>query len=302
MFSPAGAGENNISSHKTTFGEAEFMGNIANKNINEASGMATSHRRNDLLWMHNDSGGDAVIYALSGKGKDLGQVHLANARNIDWEDMTSFEWNNKPYLLIADTGDNKGRRKTCTLYIIEEPVITANEFFSSTVHPRWQINFQYEDGPRDCEAVSVDVVEKQCLLLSKREEAPQLYTVPLFPPPGQPIVTAEKIAQVTTIPRPGLEDLIQPYGQNRSQPTAMDITSDGQSLVILTYKHAYLYSKKNHRTWATCLSADPEIIYLPLVGLVSLIQRRLCVSVWMDDRFILRLRKFQHLCFAWIWC
>ena len=280
MFSLADAGENNLSSHQTLFGEAQFIGNIANKKIDEASGMAASRRYKDLLWLNNDSGDDAVIYALSDKGKDMGEVHLANAGNIDWEDMASFEWNHKPYLLIADTGDNKGRRKNCTLYIIEEPVRDANDVFSSTVRPRWQINFQYEDGPRDCEAVCVDVAAKRCLLLSKRDESPQLYSVPLFPPSGQSFVTAEKIAQVFTIPRPGLEDLIQPYGENRSQPTAMDMTSDGQTLVILTYKHAYLYLKEKHQTWASCLQADPVIIYLPLVGLNSLVQREaICFSL-----------------------
>jgi len=38
------------------FGEAEFVGNIFNKKIDEASGMAASHRQNDLLWLNNDSG------------------------------------------------------------------------------------------------------------------------------------------------------------------------------------------------------------------------------------------------------
>jgi len=280
MFSLAGAGESHLSSDKAVFGEAEFVGNISNEKIDEASGMAASHRRNDLLWVNNDSGNDAIIYALSKEGMGMGQVHLANAKNIDWEDMASFEWKNTPYLLIADTGDNKGKRKKRTLYIIEEPVVTAHGIFPKDVHIRWQIDFQYEDGPRDCEAVTVDVAAEQCLLLSKRDKCPQLYTLPLFPPPGQRIVTAKKIAQISTIPRPDIEDIIQPYGRNRSQPTAMDITPDGQHLVILTYKHAYLYSKKNHRTWNSCFAADPETIHLPLVGLGSLIQREgMCLSL-----------------------
>ncbi len=280
MFPLAFAGESRLSSHKAMFGEAEFIGNISNKKIDEASGMAASHLQNDLLWVNNDSGDDAVIYALSKDGKGMGQVHLASAKNIDWEDMASFEWKNTAYLLIADTGDNKGKRKNCTLYIIEEPVVTAHGLFPKSVHLRWQINFQYEDGPRDCEAVTVDVATEQCLLLSKRDDFPQLYTLPLSPPPGQGIVTAKKIARIATIPRPNPEDLIQPYGRNRSQPTAMDITPNGQCLVILTYKHAYLYSKKNHQTWASCFTADPGIIQLPLVGLGSLIQREaMCLSL-----------------------
>ena len=280
MFSLAFAGESHLSSHKAVFGEAEFVGNISNKKIDEASGMAASHRQNDRLWLNNDSGDNAVIYAVSNNGKGLGQVQVAGAKNIDWEDMASFEWKERPYLLIADTGDNKGKRKKCTLYIIEEPVVTNHGIFPKNVDIQWQINFQYEDGPRDCEAVTVDVAAKQCLLLSKREECPQLYTLPLFPTPGQRIVTAKKIARISTLPQPNIEDLIQPYGRNRSQPTAMDITPDGQHLVILTYKHAYLYSKENHQTWNSCFDGDPGIIHLPLVGLGSLIQREaMCLSL-----------------------
>jgi len=278
--SPAFAGENHLSYPKAVFGEAKFIGDISNNKIDEASGMTASHRQNDLLWVNNDSGDDAIIYALSKEGKGRGQVRVANAKNIDWEDMASFEWQKTPYLLIADTGDNKGKRKSCTLYIIEEPVVTAHGIFPKTVHPRWQIDFQYEDGPRDCEAVTVDMAAKQCLLLSKREASPQLYVLPLFPPPGKGIVTAKKIARITTIPRPDLEDLMEPYGRNRSEPTAMDITPDGQRLVILTYKNAYLYSKGNHPTWSSCFTVDPQIIRLPPVGLGSLIQREaMCVTL-----------------------
>ncbi|SMC80963.1 hypothetical protein SAMN02746065_11116 [Desulfocicer vacuolatum DSM 3385] len=267
------------------FGEAEFVGNIANKNIDEASGMAISHRRNNLLWVLNDSGNDAVIYALSNKGEERGKVALTGVKNIDWEDMASFKWKNTPYLLIADTGDNKGKRKNRTLYIIEEPVVTPNGIFPKTARVRWQIKFQYEDGPRDCEAVTVDISSEQCLVLSKRDNPPQLYTLPLFPPPGQGIVTAKKIARVSTIPQPDADDMIQPYGQNRSQPTALEITQDGEYLIILTYKHAYLYSKKNHRTWMSCLADNPDIIHLPPVGFGLLLQREaMCLS--LDERWL----------------
>ncbi len=275
-----------MASLKPTFGKAVLMGHLINQDIGEASGLAASHRNTDIFWTHNDSGNPAVIYALSGKGGDLGQVHLTGAKNIDWEDMASFQWKNRPYLLIADVGDNRAKRKTCTLYIIEEPALTDKKLFSGEVSTQWQINFQYEDGPRDCEAVTVDVTTGQCLLLTKRDNPPQLYTVPLFPSPGKTTpVIAEKIAVVPTIPGPDLKDLAQPYGKNRSQPTAMDITSDGQTLVILTYKNAYLYSKTLHQTWRSRLKVNPEIIYLPPVTLTSLVQREgLCFS--SDGRWL----------------
>lgn len=266
-------------SHESRFGSARFMGYLSDENISEASGMAASHRTKNLFWTHNDGGNPAVIYALWENGSVLGQVRLTQAKNIDWEDMASFTWKKRHFLLIADVGDNSSKRKQCTLYIIEEPSLTDIKGEDPGISPRWRIDFIYEDGPRDCEAVAVDVSTGHCLLLSKRDDPPRLYRLPLFSPPGKSPGVAVKISLISALPPPGLEDLFQPYGGNRSQPTAMDMTSDGQNLVILTYKNAYLYSKNIHQTWPERLGGYPEIIHLPPVGFDSLLQREgLCFS------------------------
>ena len=268
-----------LNSHESGFGSARFMGYLSDTSISESSGMAASRRTKGLFWTHNDSGNPAIIYALWENGTVLGQVRLIQAKNIDWEDMASFTWKDRHFLLIADVGDNSSRRKKCTLYIVEEPSVNDIKTQDPGIVPRWQINFIYEDGPRDCEAVAVDVSTGYCLLLSKRDDQPGLYRLPLFPPWDKSPVVAVRTAIVSAIPSPGLEDLLQPYGANRSQPTAMDMTSDGQTLVILTYKNAYLYSKDIHQTWASRLEGAPEIIHLPPVGFNSLIQREaLCFS------------------------
>jgi len=271
--------EESLISHESRFESARLMGYLTDKNISEASGMAASRRTKGLFWVHNDGGNPAVIYALWENGRVLGQLHLTQAKNIDWEDMASFTWKNRHFLLIADVGDNSSKRKNCTLYIIEEPSVTDIKGKDPGIIPRWRIDFVYEDGPRDCEAVAVDISTGHCLLLSKRDDPPALYGLPLFPSPDKSPVVAVKTALVSAVPPPGLEDLLQPYGGNRSQPTAMDMTSDGQTLVILTYKNAYLYSKTIHQTWASRLGGEPEIIQLPPVGFNSLIQREgLCFS------------------------
>ncbi len=271
--------KDNLISHESRFGNARFMGYLSDNNISESSGMAASRRTKDLFWTHNDGGNPAVIYALWENGTVLGQVCLTQAKNIDWEDMASFTWKNRHFLLIGDVGDNRSNRKKCTLYIVEEPSVSDIKKQNPGIANSWQIDFIYEDGPRDCEAVAVDVSTGHCLLLSKRDDLPGLYRLPLLPLQHKSPAVAVKTAIVSLIPPPGMEDLIQPYGGNRSQPTAMDMTSDGQTLVILTYKNAYLYSKNSHQTWASRLEEAPEIIYLPPVGFNSLIQREgLCFS------------------------
>ena len=94
-----------------------FLGNLSDHSISEASGIAASRRRADILWVINDSGNEPLIYAVGLDGSDYGHVPIRNARNQDWEDLAAFVYNRTAFLLIADCGDNENRRKSCVLYI-----------------------------------------------------------------------------------------------------------------------------------------------------------------------------------------
>lgn len=62
---------------------------------------------------HNDSGGEPVLYELDTlNGTVSREVYLANATNIDWEDITADE----NHLYIADIGNNFGNRTDLRIY------------------------------------------------------------------------------------------------------------------------------------------------------------------------------------------
>ncbi len=82
---------------------------------------------------------------------------------------------------------------------------------------------------------------------------------------------ATVIGSVATIPPPSPLDLLLPYGQFRSQPTAMDLSANGRELLILTYRHAYLYRRSHDQGWAAAVAEQPQIIALP--DLFTLAQR-----------------------------
>ena len=84
-----------------------YAGELANPQIQEASGLAPSRLNSEILWTINDSGDDPILYAVSTTGADLGTIKVAGARNRDWEDLASFRLNDTAYLLIADIGDNR---------------------------------------------------------------------------------------------------------------------------------------------------------------------------------------------------
>ncbi len=113
--------------------------------------------------------------------------------------------------------------------------------------PVWEVRFRYPDGPRDVESIAVDPLGQQILILSKRDFPAVMYSVPL---PGQgatprePVLTAQRLGSVGSIPRPGRADLLDNpvFGMFSSQPTTMDVHADG-SVAILTYRRAYLFSR-----------------------------------------------------------
>ena len=223
--------------------EADIIssGTIYDRDIGEASGIAASHIHEDLVWVINDSGNSASIYALNPKGKVLGTLNMEGISNNDWEDLASFKYEGKPYILIADIGDNAARRKACFLHFLEEPDIEKTpDRFSLSVKPSWSMTYTYEDGPRDCESVAVDILNEKIFLLSKRDNPPILYELPLT---KQENAVARRCGEIKPLPRRTQEKT--EFSKYSNQPTAMDISSDGLSV-------------------DTSTTANPEDMYLEI--------------------------------------
>jgi hypothetical protein len=219
--------------------------------LGEASGLASSPTAKDFLWLINDSGSPAALHLAGCDGSNRGSVSL-DARNIDWEDLASFVHDGKPYLLIADAGDNMGKRAECALHIVPEPRLPeAGKQLAGPVKAAWTIRFRYEDGPRDCESVAVDEKAGKILLLSKRTTPPMLYELPLKPGTGD-VQVAKKIGEIPKSLPVGFPPI--PFG---SQPTSMDICPDGSAAVVVTYFGAFLFPRKDGETWGTAFSRPP---------------------------------------------
>ena len=246
-------------------GTAQTVGHIESKRLVECSGMDTSLTDADLLWAVNDGGNGPFLFALGRNGNDRGRIKVAGVVNRDWEGLATFMWHGNPMLLIADFGDNRQKQPTHTLIVLEEPRLsTQHPERSMPARVAWKIVFRYPDGRHDAEGVAVDQDAEEVLILTKRDTPPLLFALPLKPePPGQ-TVTARMVAAIDCIPEPTVEDRRHPYGHVRSQPTGLDISSDGSRIVVLTYKHAYLFNRPPGTCLKSALQRQPVVIQLPL--------------------------------------
>ena len=132
---------------------SRLSGLLLDGELAETSGLAASRAHPGTLWLVEDGGNPARLHAVSRRGRRIASYDIDGAPNTDWEDLSAFEHDGKRYLLVADTGDNGGLRRTLLLHAIEEPARLRD---GGTLEPAWSIAFRWPDGPRDCEAVAVD--------------------------------------------------------------------------------------------------------------------------------------------------
>jgi len=136
---------------------------LADERIAESSGLAKSHHQPGAFWTHNDSGDSARLFAFGERGEVLGRCTLVGVKAVDFEDLASFVQDGVPRLLVADVGDNRSRRSVVSLYLFDEPDPQGNSEITAWL----RLDFRYPDGPRDCEAVAVDVSAGKITLVTK---------------------------------------------------------------------------------------------------------------------------------------
>lgn len=217
--------------------------------LSEASGLAASRRQPGLWWTHNDSGHAAELFGFDTDGRLLARVRVQEIAE-DWEDLASFEWRGEPYLAIADTGDNLAWRRQSRVLLVAEPVQGQQ-----TVAPTRVLRFSYPDGPRDVEALAVDVASGTILLLEKRRPPARLYALDLEGPDEQ---VARVVGELPAAPAPTPVPA-QTVGAwySRDMVTAMDLAADGGELVLMTYRRVLRYRVGADRTWSEVLRAGP---------------------------------------------
>lgn len=244
-----------------TGGQPAFhvAGQLEARQLNEASGIQAV--TGGSFFVHNDEG--ARLFLIDASGRNLGIRKVAGSKNRDWEDITRVPGPDGPLLVIGDIGDNHSSRSTLSLYFVPEPQPGGADAELRVSH---RLRFRYPDGPRDAEALAYDPSSGRLLVLTKRDQPPRLYGIPLDLALWQQELQAEFLGTVPGFRPPTRTDILRHPGRGLwvSQPTGMDISADGRRAVVITYRSLYLFARMGSESWAEAFQRQPvEIIGPP---------------------------------------
>jgi hypothetical protein len=159
------------------YGSPVVAGLIETDDIKESSGLSASECQ-DVLWTHNDSGNDALIYAMSTEGRHLGTWRVDGAQNVDWESVATYkDPGGKCFLLLGDIGDNDETRGEVEIYRIPEPTASAETASSTSAtplgtEPVQTMRFSYPNGSNDAETLLVHPWTGDIYVVTKKKSGP----------------------------------------------------------------------------------------------------------------------------------
>jgi len=234
-----------------TFSKPIDQGAVKNFAISEASGIVASRSNPDILWTHNDSGDDPIIYAIDTLGETVGEWTIAGAINRDWEDIAIGPGpeDGINYLYVGDIGDNQAVHSSLNIYRFPEPITSGDNPVRGTIHDIDKINLKYPDGARDAETLLVDPLTRDLYILSKRDRFARLYRLP-FPQSTSSTIIADKIGEWD-------REIIGIF----NQPVGGDISPDGRELLVKSYVEVLYWQREDDQTSVfELMQQEPKIL------------------------------------------
>jgi hypothetical protein len=152
-------------------------GLIETDDVKESSGLSASECQ-DVLWTHNDSGNEALIYAMGTDGGHRGTWRVGGAQNVDWESVATYkDPGGKCSLLLGDIGDNDETRTEVEIYRIPEPTVSTDTATSTSTNPlatepAQSMRLRYPDGSNDAETLLVHPWSGDIYVVTKKKSGP----------------------------------------------------------------------------------------------------------------------------------
>lgn len=228
-----------------SIGEGEQRGQMEDKVIEEASGLAMSGLQEGILWTITDHSGPNIVYAVREDGIRIADVTLEGAVNSDWEDIAVDVEDGVSFIYVSDTGNNDHDKPLLSVYKFPEPQLSLEPGQEVTI-PAGDlqvIELSYPDFSYDCETLAVDPETKDLLLFTKDRE--------------------DSISEVYRSSQSG--GVLEHIG---TLPlfwvTGGDISPSGSTLGLTNKEEAWSFSKPADQSWVEYLASGPEPCLLQL--------------------------------------
>lgn len=226
---------------------ASNAGPVSDPAITEASGLAASERNPGVLWVHNDSGDSARVFALGTGGATRATYTLTGATAVDWEDMAVGPGPvaDTSYLYLGDIGDNASARPEIVVYRVAEPAVTGSPG-AVALNGVDALRFVYPDGARDSEALFVDPTNGEMYLIEKKLTGGPVgvYRAPANLANGS-TTTLTKVSTLNL--GAGFVNAV----------TAADSAPDGHAIAVRTYGSVLLWDRPTGKTPVQILANGP---------------------------------------------
>ncbi|MCC9641496.1 hypothetical protein LOC71_04370 [Rhodopirellula sp. JC740] len=253
--------------------DAAVVVHLQDSELTESSGLVFSKKDPSCVWSHNDSGDRARLFAFDHRtGQRTGVWELESVDAIDWEDLAIVHQDADDdtvpsKLVVADCGDNLGRRDDVQLWWMDEmDPRNSGTVLRQQLH---SIRVTYPDGAHDCEAIWYDPSSRSLMLLCKRSIPwVGLYRVPIDLDAGPPSskVEAELLVRVPI-----------------AMATAADRDSSTGDVWVCTYWQAFRFPSKDGMDLVGQMSQTPSAIELRSLRQVEALAVCSDSSVWVSS-------------------
>jgi hypothetical protein len=232
-----------VNTNEKYFLTGKPLGELENKNLEEASGLVASIKNPGCLWTHNDSGNKAQVFLIDTHANVKLTCTLKGIENRDWEDISIGPGpaSDKKYIYVGDIGDNFARYPLKFVYRFEEPQMVKG--VDKIVITKFDtITFRLEDQQKDTETLIIDPKTNDLYIVSKREEPVFVYQLK-YPFNTKDTLTARRLFSL-------------PF----TQIVAGDFSSDGEELLLKNYEDIYYWKTPKEKSLQEALKEKPELL------------------------------------------
>lgn len=240
----------------SAYAEPVVVGRLQSDALNEVSGIAASRTRPGALFVHNDSGDSARVFAIDTAGAVLLEMDLPVADVTDCEDIAAGPGPDGPSVFLGDIGDNAARdgrgkpRKSVVVYRFAEPPQLVHARGGRMRIPRVDaLRFGYPDHPHDGETLLVDPASGDLFVVTKEEDGNSgVYRAGAPLVPGARVL--ERVASIAFTPRVLGAQLA----------TGGDFSPLGDAIVVRTYSSAFQWSRAPGQSVAAALAGPRRAV------------------------------------------